>query len=68
VYPPSRFSCTCTVFSLSQRDFERNGGKLSVFDLEPDEGFLYRDDIEQKIDQLKIDRTLKDAMKDSLIF
>jgi SPP1 gp7 family putative phage head morphogenesis protein len=63
VFPPAGFSCTCTVFSLSQRDFERNGGKLSVFDLEPDEGFLYRDDIEQKIDQLKVDRTLKDAIK-----
>jgi hypothetical protein len=63
---PSGFGCTCQYFSLSPRDFERNGGKLSVFDLEPDEGFLYRDDIEQKIDQLKVDRTLKDAMRGSL--
>jgi SPP1 gp7 family putative phage head morphogenesis protein len=65
-YPPIGFQCTCQVFSLSRRDFERNGGKLSVFDLEPDEGFVGRESIHKKIDQLKVDRVLKDFLKDSL--
>jgi SPP1 gp7 family putative phage head morphogenesis protein len=67
VYPPSGFNCTCSVFSLSRRDLEREGGKLSKFDLEPDEGFLYRDDVQKKIDQLKVDQTLKSFMRGELI-
>jgi SPP1 gp7 family putative phage head morphogenesis protein len=68
VYPPSGFGCTCKVFSLSRSDFDNGGGKLSKFDLEPDEGFLYRDDIEKKIESLKIDQTLKKFMAGELAF
>jgi hypothetical protein len=67
VYPPSGFGCTCQMFSLSPRDLERSGKKLSEFRMEPDEGFLYRGDIEEKIANLKIDRTLKDFVRDSVL-
>lgn len=66
-YPPLGFNCRCQMFSMSQRDFERNGGKLSVFDLEPEKGFLKKEDIEAKINELKIDSTLKDFMRDSVL-
>jgi SPP1 gp7 family putative phage head morphogenesis protein len=64
---PSGFGCTCQYFSLSPRDFERNGGKLSVFDVAPEEGFLNRDDINKKIENLKIDQTLKKFMARELV-
>jgi SPP1 gp7 family putative phage head morphogenesis protein len=67
VFPPAGFGCTCQIFSLSDRDLDRSGGKLSVFSLEPDPGFLYRGGIDKKIDQMKVDQVLKDFMRGELL-
>ncbi len=63
VTPPSGFRFACQLFSLSQRDLDRTGQKISEFELEPDEGFSDRQNIEQKIDQLKVEQVLKDAVQ-----
>jgi hypothetical protein len=60
-------NCRCKMYSMSQRDFERNGGKLSVFDLDPEPGFLRKEDIAEKIDQMKVDQRLRGFIRDSML-
>jgi SPP1 gp7 family putative phage head morphogenesis protein len=64
---PSGFGCRCQYFSLSPRELDRSGKTLSEFSMEPDEGFLYRSDLEDKIADLKVDQVLKKAIKKDLL-
>jgi hypothetical protein len=42
-FPPCGFSCRCTVFSVSQRDIDREGLTIEdVSDFEADKGFQYK--------------------------
>jgi hypothetical protein len=40
-FPPCGFSCRCTVFSLSQRDIDREGLTVEDVEFEADKGFQY---------------------------
>lgn len=59
---PHGFGCRCQWFSLSEREFLKSGKKISKLTLASEKGFADRRDIEKRIEELKIDRELKNLI------